>query len=70
MSYSVLWRPAEAGYAMAHLAKMVLDGKKEDVFNDDFEIPTIGKPLYIDRNTVVFDRPMILNKDNIDNFDF
>ena len=66
-SISVLWDPAEAGYAMAYLAKLVLDGKKNTI-GADLDIPTLGKPLSVSGNTLVYDRPLILTKDNVDQF--
>jgi simple sugar transport system substrate-binding protein len=67
MSVSILWDPAEAGYAMVYLAKMVLDGKKDQV-NVNMEIPTLGKPLSVKGNTLVYDRPLIVTKDNVDQY--
>jgi simple sugar transport system substrate-binding protein len=66
-STSVLWDPAEAGYAMAYLAKLVLDGKKSTI-GANLDIPTLGKPLSFSGNTLVYDRPLILTKDNVDQF--
>jgi len=66
-SVSVLWDPAEAGYAMVYLAKLVLEGKKNTI-NADLDIPTLGKPLIFSGNTLVYDRPLILTKDNVDQF--
>jgi simple sugar transport system substrate-binding protein len=66
-SVSVLWDPAEAGYAMVYLAKLVLDGKKKTI-NADLDIPTLGKPLSFSGNTLVYDRPLILTKENVDQF--
>lgn len=66
-STSILWDPAEAGYAMAYLAKLVLDGKKSTI-GANLDIPTLGKPLAFSGNTLVYDRPLILTKDNVDNF--
>lgn len=70
LSYSILWRPAEAGYAMTYLAKLVLDGKKADIYKVGFEIPSLGKPISVKGNTILFDRPMILEKSNVDSFNF
>ncbi len=64
---SILWDPAEAGYAMVYLAKTVLDGKKSGV-GTDFDIPTLGKPLSFKGNTLVYDRPLIVTKDNVDQY--
>lgn len=64
---SILWDPAEAGYAMVYLAKLVLDGKKSTI-GPNLDIPTLGKPLQVKGNTLVYDRPLILTKDNVDNF--
>ena len=66
-STSILWDPAEAGFAMAYLAKLVLDGKKSTI-GANLDIPTLGKPLAFSGNTLVYDRPLILTKDNVDNF--
>ena len=66
-SASILWDPAEAGYAMAYLAKLVLDGKKSTI-GANVNIPTLGKPLKFSGNTVVYDRPLIITKDNVDKY--
>lgn len=66
-SVSILWDPAEAGYAMVYMAKMVLDGKRSAV-GPNLDIPTLGKPLSVSGNTLVYDRPLILTKDNVDQF--
>jgi len=66
-SNSILWDPAEAGYAMVYMAKMVLDGKKDQV-NANLDIPTLGKPLLMEGNTLIYDRPLIINKDNVDQY--
>ncbi len=65
MSAVILWDPGEAAYAMVYLAKLVLDGKKDQI-NADLDIPKIGKPLSIDGNTLVYDRPLIVTKENVD----
>ena len=64
-STSILWDPAEAGYAMTYLAKTVLDGKKASI-GPNFDIPTLGKPLAFKGNTLVYDRPLVVTKDNVD----
>lgn len=67
MSTSILWDPGEAGYAMVYLAKLVLDGKKSTI-NSSLDIPTLGKPLMFSGNTLVYDRPLIITKDNVDQY--
>lgn len=67
MSSAIVWDPAEAGYAMVYLAKLVLDGKKSTI-GLSLDIPTLGKPLKVDGNTLIYDRPLILTKDNVDQF--
>jgi len=67
MTTAILWDPAEAGYAMVYLAKTVLDGNKDKV-DVNFEIPTLGFPLIIKGNTLIYDRPLIVTKDNIDKY--
>ena len=66
-STAILWDPAEAGYAMAYLAKLVLDGKKATI-GPNLDIPTLGKPLSVKGNTIVYDRPLIVTKDNVEQF--
>jgi simple sugar transport system substrate-binding protein len=64
---AILWDPAEAGFAMTYLAKLVLDGKR-DTIGVDMDIPSLGKPLSVKGNTVVYDRPLIVTKDNCDQY--
>lgn len=66
-STSILWDPAEAGYAMTYLAKTVLDGKKASI-GPNFDIPTLGKPLAFKGNTLVYDRPLVVTKDNVNQY--
>lgn len=66
-STAILWDPAEAGYAMVYLAKLVLDGKQSTI-NADLDIPTLGKPLLVEGNTLIYDRPLIVTKDNVDDY--
>lgn len=67
MTTAILWDPAEAGYAMVYLAKTVLEGNKDKV-DIDFEIPTLGSPLIVKGNTLIYDRPLIVTKDNIEQY--
>jgi simple sugar transport system substrate-binding protein len=67
MTTSILWDPAEAGYAMTYLAKLILDGEKATI-GADLDIPTLGKPLKVEGNTLVYDRPLIVTKDNVDQY--
>ncbi len=67
ISTSILWDPAEAGYAMVYLAKLVLDGRKSAI-GPDVDIPTLGKPFSFKGNTLVYDRPMVVTRDNVDDF--
>jgi simple sugar transport system substrate-binding protein len=67
-SLSVLWDPGEAGYAMVYLSKLILDGKR-DTIKQGLEIPTLGVPQ-IDGMNVLFDRPLIVDADNVDDYGF
>jgi len=67
MSASILWDPAEAAYAMVYMAKLMLDGKKA-MIGPDLDIPTLGKPLAVKGNTLIYDRPLIVTKDNLDKY--
>ncbi len=67
LSASILWDPAEAGYAMAYLARLVLDGKRS-MIGPDLEIPGLGRPISFAENTLIYNRPIILTRDNVDQF--
>jgi simple sugar transport system substrate-binding protein len=67
LSASVLWDPADAGYAMVYLARLALDGKRS-LIGADLDIPGLGKPLSFAGNTMIFDRPIVLTKENVDEF--
>jgi len=67
-SLSVLWDPGEAGYAMVYLSKLILDGKRDSI-KQGLNIPTLGVPE-IDGMNVLFDRPLIVDKTNVDDYDF
>lgn len=68
MDYAVVWRPAEAGYTMVYLSKLILDGN-EDQIQDGMEVPTIGTATVEGKN-VIFDRPLIITEDNAGDYDF
>jgi simple sugar transport system substrate-binding protein len=67
MSASILWDPAEAAYAMVYMAKLILD-KKKSMIDASLDIPTLGKPLAMKGNTMIYDRPLIVTKDNLDKY--
>ena len=67
LSACVLWDPAEAGYAMVYLAKLVLDGKRS-MIGPDLDIPTLGMPFAFKGNTLVYDRPLVLTRENLDDY--
>ena len=64
----ILWDSGDASYAMSYIAKLVLDGKKADI-KSGFTIPGLGSPQIKGIN-ILFDNPLILTKDNIDNYHF
>lgn len=68
MKASCLWDPAEAGRAMAYIAKVVLDGKKADI-KDGFEVPGLG-PITLIGNNILFNKPMIVTKENYEQYGF
>lgn len=65
----IIWDPAEAGYAMVYLAKMVLDGRVDEIV-EGIEIPNIGKPNEIKGRTLIFDKPLVVTKDNYKEYGF
>ncbi len=63
-----LWDPAEAAKIQTLIAKMVLDGKK-DQLKKGFSFEGYGEPVY-DGNTLIFDKPLLITKENVANFNF
>ena len=68
MDYSILWDPGEAAYVMVYLAKLILDGQEDQIY-DGMMIPGIGEAKLEGMN-VLFDRPLIVTKDNVGDYDF
>jgi len=68
LSHSVIWDPAEAGYVMVYLAKLILDGKRNEIV-DGMEIPNIGKAQIVGQ-TILFDKPLVVTKENVKDFEF
>ena len=68
MDYSILWDPGEAAYVMVYLAKLMLEGKGDEIV-DGMNIPGIGEAK-IEGMNVLFDRPLIVTKDNVAEYDF
>jgi simple sugar transport system substrate-binding protein len=67
MSASLVWDPAEAGYAMAYVARLVLDGKAM-MIGPDMDIPGLGKPFSFSGNTITYNKPVVLTRDNVDTY--
>ena len=68
VSAAIIWDSGDASYAMAYLAKMILDGKRADI-KPGMTIPGIGEPKFEGIN-LIFDKPLILTSANVDNYDF
>ena len=64
----ILWDPGEAAYAMTYIAQLILEGKKSEI-KPGFSVPTLGTPQ-IQGINILFDKPLILTIDNIDNYNF
>ncbi len=69
MGASLLWDPGEAAYACVYIAKMVLDGKSDDI-KVGMEVPGIGKIAVVEGNNILFDHPMIVTKENYKDYNF
>ncbi|MBW5397482.1 autoinducer 2 ABC transporter substrate-binding protein [Brachyspira pilosicoli] len=65
---SIMWSPGEASYAMVYLAKMILDGKRDEI-KQGLEIPNLGVPTINGKN-VLFNRPLVITAENADNYNF
>ena len=68
MDYSVLWDPGEAAYVMIYLAKLTLDGRANEIY-DGMTVPGVGEAT-IEGINVLFDKPLIITKDNAGDYDF
>lgn len=66
-----LWDPASAGYAMANVAYKILSGEEvgdgSDLGIDGYNSVTLKQDV---NRCLLGDAPLILTKDNIDNYDF
>jgi len=67
LTLGTLWNPADAGFAMVYVAKMMLDGQK---ITTDTNIPRVGKPLKIEGKFITFDAANTFTAENVDKFDF
>ena len=65
---SILWSSGDAAYAMTYIAKMVLDGKKDEI-KQGLSIPNLGEPQ-IDGMNILFNNPLIVTTENVDNYNF
>ncbi|WP_213992722.1 autoinducer 2 ABC transporter substrate-binding protein [Sodalis sp. dw_96] len=64
----ILWSPGDAAYSMTYIAKMIVEGKRDQIKNG-LEIPGIGKPDINGKN-IIFDKPLTVTKDNYSKYDF
>jgi simple sugar transport system substrate-binding protein len=64
----ILWDPAQAARVQTILAKMIADGRRDEI-KPGFSLSEFGAPRF-DGNTLIFDDPLIVTKDNVDNYDF
>ncbi|MDR1510035.1 MAG: substrate-binding domain-containing protein, partial [Synergistaceae bacterium] len=65
---AILWSSGDAAYAMTYIAKMVLDGKRDDI-KQGLEIPNLGTPQ-IDGMNILFNNPLVVTAENVDNYNF
>lgn len=68
MAEILLYDPALAAHIQTYIARMLLDGRRNEI-RQGFEIPGIGKPE-IQGNNIIFNIPLIISADNIDEFRF
>jgi simple sugar transport system substrate-binding protein len=65
---SILWSSGEAAYAMTYIAKLILDGKRDQI-KPGLEIPNLGKPA-IEGMNILFNNPLVVTTENVDNYNF
>ncbi|MDC7236143.1 MAG: autoinducer 2 ABC transporter substrate-binding protein [Sphaerochaetaceae bacterium] len=68
MDLCVLWSSGDASYAMVYIAKMILDGR-EDEIKTGMEIPGIGSPV-VDGMNILFNNPLIVDASNASEYSF
>lgn len=65
------WDPADAGYAMNILAKMVLDGKRDEIVSGaDLGLPGFENVIVVDNKYVNGQGWIAINKDNMTDYNF
>ena len=64
MDECLLWDPANAARIQAKIAKLVLSGKA-DTIKPGFTLEGFGSPR-IDGNTLIFNLPLLVTKDNVE----
>ncbi len=65
LSAVVLWDPGEAAYALVYLGQQLLQGNT-GLLSTELDIPGLGKPLSVEGNTIIYNRPLIVTKANLD----
>jgi ABC-type sugar transport system substrate-binding protein len=63
---STLWDPAEVTYVAAYIMKCMLENKE---ITDGMEVPDFGK-ISVKGKDIVIGKPLDLNKDNVQNYNF
>ncbi|MDR0473170.1 MAG: autoinducer 2 ABC transporter substrate-binding protein [Treponema sp.] len=65
---SILWSSGDAAYAMTYIAKLILDGKRSEI-KQGMNIPNLGQPQ-IEGMNILFNNPLVVTTENVDNYDF
>lgn len=68
MDLCILWSSGDASYAMVYIAKLILDGKADEI-KTGMEIPNIGSPV-VDGKNILFDNPLLVDASNYKNYNF
>lgn len=68
MQHGYLWDPADAGYAMVYVAKLVLDGEE---IEDGMELPNLGAAsVDFEERNIIFDKILDITAENADQLGF
>lgn len=69
MKESVLWNAVDLGYLTVWAGLQLAEGK---TFQEINEVPGLAEPVkyFADTKTLLLGPPLIINKDNVDDFDF
>ncbi len=68
MDLCVLWSSGDASYAMVYIAKLILDGRQDEI-KTGMDIPGIGSPT-VEGMNILFNNPLMVDASNASEYSF